>query len=133
MTIPEAVQLVLQAAAIGSGGEIFLLDMGRPVNILDLAYQMIRLAGYEPEKDIPVSIVGPRPGEKLYEKLYADYEKVEPTSFEKILVVRSNTRPLDELTRAVDEIKMICEKEDKVNLAEFLKRLIPEYAMRRND
>lgn len=110
-----------------------MLDMGRPVNILDLAYQMIRLAGYEPEKDIPVSIVGPRPGEKLYEKLYADYEKVEPTSFEKILVVRSNTRPLDELTRAVDEIKMICEKEDKVNLAEFLKRLIPEYAMRRND
>jgi len=127
MTIPEAVQLVLQAAAIGSGGEIFLLDMGRPVNILDLAHQMIRLAGYEPEKDIPIEIMGSRPGEKLKEKLMSETEKVEVTSYEKIVQVRSNTKTLKEFSSAVEEIRGLSKNGNEAGLRELLTRLIPEY------
>lgn len=89
MTIPEAVQLVLQAAAIGEGGELFVLDMGEPVRIIDLAREMIRLSGFEPEVDIPIEIVGRRPGEKLHETLVDDGERVEPTEHPKIMRVRS--------------------------------------------
>lgn len=128
MTIPEAVQLVLQAAALGNGGEIFLLDMGRPVNILDLAHQMIRLAGYEPEKDIPIKIVGPRPGEKLYEKLMADHETSSPTSFEKILRISSTTRDLSTLREVAQEIGRLCGAQDVEKLNAVVSRIVPEYA-----
>lgn len=97
MTIPEAVSLVLKAAALAHGGEIYVLDMGKPVNIYDLACDMIRLSGYEPEKDIKIEITGLRPGEKLYEELYSNDETVDTTSHEKILVVRS---------QEVDQIKL---------------------------
>lgn len=127
MTIPEAVQLVLQAAALGRGGEIFLLDMGRPVNILDLAHQMIRLAGYEPEKDIRVEMIGPRPGEKLREKLLADEEKVETTAFDKIARVRSTTKPLSRLMEATEQIRDLSNKEDESGLICLLEELIQEY------
>lgn len=88
MTIPEAVQLVLQAAAIGEGGELFVLDMGEPLRIIDLAREMIRLSGLEPDIDIPIKIVGARPGEKLHETLVDEGESVEPTEHPKIFRVR---------------------------------------------
>jgi FlaA1/EpsC-like NDP-sugar epimerase len=93
MTIPEAVQLVVQAGAIGRSGDVFVLDMGDPVRILDLASLMIRLSGKEPGTDVPVEIVGMRPGEKLHEKLWGSGEQVVATTHPKIL--RSTSRPVD--------------------------------------
>jgi FlaA1/EpsC-like NDP-sugar epimerase len=86
MTIPEAVQLVLQAGSLGSGGEVFVLDMGEPVRIYDLACDLIRLHGLEPDVDVPIQFTGLRPGEKLHEALYTHAEKVRPTSHASILV-----------------------------------------------
>src|SRR6185295_16717770 len=86
MTIPEASQLVMQAGAIGRGGEIFVLDMGQPVKILDLAIQMIERNGLRPDEDIQIKFTGVRPGEKLYEELSAHNEQTLPTSHEKIRV-----------------------------------------------
>jgi FlaA1/EpsC-like NDP-sugar epimerase len=84
MTIPEAAQLIVQAGAIGESGDVFVLDMGEPVKILDLAHNMIRLSGKEPGRDIAVEFIGPRPGEKLHEELWADGEDASPTSHPKI-------------------------------------------------
>ena len=86
MTIPEAAQLVLQAGAIGEGGEIFILDMGKPVRIIDMARDMIRLSGLRPEEDIQVHVTGLRPGEKLFEELGTTEDQVEKTRHPKIFV-----------------------------------------------
>lgn len=94
MTIPEAVQLILQAAAIGEGGEVFVLDMGEPVRIVDLAKDLIRLSGLEPNKDIDIVYTGVRPGEKLFEELVNDGEIVDDTSHEKIMALKGE--PVDE-------------------------------------
>jgi FlaA1/EpsC-like NDP-sugar epimerase len=109
MTIPEAVQLVIQAGAIGGRGQIYVLDMGQPVKIVDLAETMIRLSGREPGKDVAIEFVGARPGEKLHEELWSDTESVTPSDHEAIMLV---TRPpidrhwledeLDELARLVE-------------------------------
>ena len=90
MTIPEAVSLVLTAGTLAKGGEIFVLDMGKPIKIYDLACNMIRLAGFEPEVDIPIEIIGLRPGEKMFEEIALDSESVDKTSREKIFVLRSS-------------------------------------------
>jgi FlaA1/EpsC-like NDP-sugar epimerase len=110
MTIPEAVQLVIQAGAIGGRGQVYVLDMGEPVKITDLAETMIRLSGKEPGVDVAIEFVGARPGEKLHEELWSDAETVTPSSHEAIMLV---TRPpidqhwledeLDGLARLVDE------------------------------
>jgi FlaA1/EpsC-like NDP-sugar epimerase len=109
MTIPEAVQLIIQAGAIGGRGQIYVLDMGNPVRIVDLAETMIRLSGREPGKDVAIEFVGARPGEKLHEELWSDTDDVSPSDHEAILLV---TRPaidrhwledeLDGLTRLVE-------------------------------
>ena len=90
MTIPEAVSLVVQAGAIGGRGQVFVLDMGEPVRIIDLAESMIRLSGREPGRDIQIDIIGARPGEKLHEELWTSGEEVAPTAHPAILTV---TRP----------------------------------------
>jgi FlaA1/EpsC-like NDP-sugar epimerase len=89
MTIPEAVQLVLQAGAIGNGGEVFVLDMGEPVRIADLASDLIRLSGLEPGRDIEIKYTGLRPGEKLFEELFGEGEAYIRTAHEKIFVCRN--------------------------------------------
>jgi FlaA1/EpsC-like NDP-sugar epimerase len=91
MSVPEAAQLILQAGSIGDGGEVFVLDMGEPIKILDIANELIRLSGFEPELDIPISFIGARPGEKKIEELIQDNEKVRKTKHEKIMVVDSAT------------------------------------------
>jgi FlaA1/EpsC-like NDP-sugar epimerase len=95
MTIPEAVQLIIQAGAIGESGDVYVLDMGTPVKIIDLARDMIRLSGKEPDRDIAIEFVGVRPGEKLHEELWADGEDAAPTPHPKIL--RCATQPVDPL------------------------------------
>ena len=93
MTIPEAVQLIVQAGAIGESGDVFVLDMGEPVRIVELAHNMIRLSGKEPGRDIAVDFIGVRPGEKLHEELWADGEEAAPTSHPKIF--RCSSRSVD--------------------------------------
>jgi FlaA1/EpsC-like NDP-sugar epimerase len=120
MTIPEAMQLVIQAGAVGRGGETFILDMGEPVSIVELARNMIRLSGFEPEKDIPIVFNGIRPGEKLAEKLYWDDEDVSPTEHEKILQVK-NTR-LD-IARFREDIRQLEEAAGSGDLEQLRKVL----------
>ena len=95
MTIPEAVQLVLQAATLGQGGEIFVLDMGEPVKIVDLAADLIRLSGKEVDRDIEIRYTGIRPGEKLYEELFFGAEQAMPTRHPKVLRARNAELPTD--------------------------------------
>ncbi len=102
MTIPEAVQLVLQASSMGKGGEIFVLDMGEPVRILDLVRNLIRLSGLEPDRDIKIDFVGLRPGEKMFEELKLEGEDIKPTAHEKIRLLtgsRTDVRTGVELAR----------------------------------
>jgi FlaA1/EpsC-like NDP-sugar epimerase len=105
MLIPEAAQLVIQAGAMGQGGEIFVLDMGEPVRILDLAHDMIRLSGLRVGEDIEVQIVGLRPGEKLYEELYDAGESHERTAHPKIMVAASARRHVLEVIRDIGHLE----------------------------
>ncbi len=104
MTIPEAVALVLEAAVIGKNGEILILDMGEPVRIIDLAKELIRLHGLVPDEDVKIDIIGPRPGEKLFEELMKDTENLIKTTHDRIFVVKSDEIPdLEEIERIISE------------------------------
>jgi FlaA1/EpsC-like NDP-sugar epimerase len=130
MTIPEAVQLVLQAGALGVGGELFMLDMGEPVKVLDLARDMIRLSGLQEGVDIEIQFTGVRPGEKLYEEMFFSHEVAEPTEHPKILRAKSGLEQYcsDE---AIDElIQMSRNGADEKTLRTLLRRLVPDFAER---
>jgi len=126
MTIPEAAQLVLQAGALGEGGEIFVLDMGAPVKILDLAKDMIRLSGLRPFDDIDIVFSGMRPGEKLYEELGTDGEAVTKTRHPKIFIGRINGIDAALLAQGSDALLDAAIDNDAVAVRERLARLIPE-------
>jgi FlaA1/EpsC-like NDP-sugar epimerase len=126
MTIPEAAQLILQASVLGDGGEIFVLDMGSPVRIKFLAEQMIRLSGKTPYRDIDIKITGLRPGEKLYEELFHDQERLQKTAHAKILLARHREVDWDTLSVAFDEFKASCDKPDTERLLGLLTSLVPE-------
>lgn len=127
MTIPEACQLVLEAGTMGRGGEIFIFDMGQPVKIIDLAKKMIRLAGFTPDKEIEIKIIGLRPGEKLFEELLNDTSKTVPTHNEKILIAQEvhddyelvNYRILDLLSK----VQTISDEE----IVAAMKKIVPEF------
>ncbi|QEC69103.1 polysaccharide biosynthesis protein [Panacibacter ginsenosidivorans] len=127
MTIPEACSLVLEAVTMGNGGEIFLFDMGEPVKILDLATKMIKLAGYEPGKDIRIDFTGLRPGEKLYEELLNDKEEVIPTHHKKILIAKvqddNKEEIMDQIMKLID-LANECRDDDVVKQMKFI---LPEY------
>src|SRR5699024_1675818 len=119
MTIPEASRLVLQAGAVANGGEVFILDMGEPVKILDLAKKMVKLSGYT-EKEIPIVEAGIRPGEKLYEELLATNENTERKAFDKIFVGKVNNLPLQEVLRFVYQLDACEPKELKEKIVLFV-------------
>jgi FlaA1/EpsC-like NDP-sugar epimerase len=127
MTIPEAVQLVLQAASIGEGGEIFVLDMGEPVKIVDLATNLILLSGLRPGEDIKIEFVGTRPGEKLYEEVAALEEATLPTSHEKIMVFGGASASPALMRARLVELREVCAARDVRGLVLLFKELVPEY------
>ena len=120
MTIPEAVQLVIQAGAIGEPGDIFILDMGKPVSILDLAKNMIKLSGLEPEIDIPIKFTGTRPGEKLNEELVNTSEEKQNTVFEKIFKVKTVEINKEKLVEKLASLKALADKNDDNAIKEIL-------------
>ncbi|WP_308779730.1 nucleoside-diphosphate sugar epimerase/dehydratase [uncultured Clostridium sp.] len=127
MTIPEATQLVLQAGAFAKGGEIFVLDMGEPVKIYDLAYDLIRLSGYEPNKDIKIKVTGLRPGEKLYEELLMSEEGLTNTSHKKIFVGKPIFSDLNILRKKIEDLKEIIDKDNKKELIPKIEEIVPTY------
>ncbi|MBX7074221.1 MAG: polysaccharide biosynthesis protein [Pirellulales bacterium] len=126
MTIPEASQLVLQAAAMGQTGQIFVLDMGDPVKIVDLARDLIRLSGLKPDEDIEIAFTGLRPGEKLYEELYFDNEEKLPTPHPKVFVAYHRPFTLDEVSQVFGELEQFVNGESAAMVAK-LREIMPEY------
>ncbi|UCG32593.1 MAG: polysaccharide biosynthesis protein [Phycisphaerales bacterium] len=127
MTIPEAAQLVLQAGAMGRGGEIFVLDMGDPVRIVDLAHDMITLSGLRPGEDIEIKYTGMRPGEKLYEELSIKGEDVSQTRHPKIGIWRTRQADWDALLGSIERLCSLCDRDNDQALIEEFKMIVPEY------
>ncbi len=127
MTIPEACQLVLQAGAIGKGGEIFIFNMGKSVKIVDLAKKMIKLSGLKLGTDINLKFTGLRPGEKLYEELLADKEKTKPTMHEKIMIAETRKYDTEEIMPKIDTMFMIIKNHDNFEIVGLMKNILPEF------
>jgi FlaA1/EpsC-like NDP-sugar epimerase len=127
MTIPEASQLVLQAATMGKGGEIFVLDMGEPVKIVDLARELITLSGFRPGEDIEMTFTGPRPGEKLFEELSVEGEDMQRTTHPKIRIWRNIPMDRDKLRAGINELIAVARTESYSQIVERVKELVPEY------
>lgn len=128
MTIPEAAQLVLQAFSFGKGGEVFVLDMGEPVKIVDLARNLILLSGLRPGSDIEIQFTGLRPGEKLFEELKLRDEHLLPTPHQKIKSFVSNSGPdLKQVKGLLNELRQIVDERHVARLVLLLKELIPDY------
>lgn len=127
MTIPEACQLVLEAGSMGNGGEIYIFDMGKPVKIIDLARKMIRLAGFVPDRDIKIKIVGLRPGEKLYEELLNDTSKTLPTYHEKIMIAQEIQEEFEDLHIEIQELIGVASFFDNDDIVAKMKKIVPEF------
>lgn len=127
MTIPEAAQLVLQAGAYAEGGEIFILDMGEPVKIYELAENLIKLSGFEPHKDIKIEVTGLRPGEKLYEELLMNEEGLTETKHQKIFIGRPGEFEFNDIERKIDELLNFAINGNEEVLREKLKEYVPTY------
>jgi FlaA1/EpsC-like NDP-sugar epimerase len=127
MTIPEASQLVLQAATLGKGGEVFLLDMGEPVKIVHLARELITLSGFRPDEDIEIVFTGMRPGEKLFEELSIKGEDMIPTSHPKIAAWKNIPKDRETLYAGMARIKETIDTQDHDRIVAEVKSLIPEY------
>ena len=127
MTIPESCQLILQAGAMGEGGEIFILDMGTPVKIVDMARDLIRLSGFEPDVDIKIEYVGLRPGEKLSEELITEGEGILPTGHERILVLRGKSCDPFRLNGVIDEMAALAYQQDGAAIKLKLQEIVEDY------
>lgn len=127
MTIPEACQLVLEAGSMGNGGEIYIFDMGKPVKIIDLAKKMIKLAGFVPDKEIKIKIVGLRPGEKLYEELLNDTSKTLSTHHEKIMIAEELQVEFEDLHNHIEELIGIASFFDNDDIVTKMKKIVPEF------
>ncbi len=132
MTIPEASQLVLQAGAIGTGGEIFVLDMGKPVKILDLAKETIRLSGLEPDVDIEIKFTGIRPGEKLFEELESNEEQIAKTIHPKIFIGKIDSYPNIKIEQMLEKVNELCNTDDNDHIRRYLESFLPEAKLDKN-
>ena len=133
MTIPEASQLVLEAGAMAKGGEIFILDMGEPIRIIDLAEDLIRLSGFIPYEDIDIQFTGLRPGEKLYEELLLSEEGISETAHSKIFIGKPIFSDLNHLIHHLEILKGVVNKGEKEDIRQYLKKLVPEYSYKKED
>jgi FlaA1/EpsC-like NDP-sugar epimerase len=127
MTIPESVQLVLQASIMGVASDIFLLEMGQQIRIADMARNLIRLSGLEPDQEIPIIYTGLRPGEKLFEELMLDGEGVKPTSHSKIRVLDGGPVSFEQVQLWLDELSALVEAKNVYGLIQTFRRIVPEY------
>jgi len=125
--------LVMEAGAIGQGGEIFVLDMGEPIKILDLAKEMIRLSGFEPDKDIAITFIGPRPGEKIFEEVLTAEEGTLVTKYKKILIAKQSQKVREDLFEKIGKLKEVIDKEDKEEILKIFKELIPTFTLSKNE
>jgi FlaA1/EpsC-like NDP-sugar epimerase len=130
MTIPESCQLILQTGAMGEGGEIFILDMGTPIKIDDMAHDLIRLSGFEPDVDIKIEYIGLRPGEKLYEELITEAEGIVPTCHDKIMVLRGAECNVEILNGKIDELAVLAYDQESQKIKATLREIVPEYEPR---
>ncbi len=130
MTIPEAVSLILQAGAMGDGGEIFVLDMGKPILIRELAEQMIKLSGLTPGKDIEIIYTGLRPGEKLFEEIFHQKEDLKPTSHEKLLLAKSREVDWEWLQQEIVHLQMAASMRNVQKLKQHLHNIVPECTLK---
>ena len=127
MTIPEACQLVLEAGAMGKGGEIFIFDMGKSVKIVDLAKKMVKLSGLQLGKDIQISFTGLRPGEKLYEELLADKENTMPTHHSQIMIAKVRSYEFNEVNGKIDQLIGLVDSQDNLMIVDTMKNIVPEF------
>lgn len=133
MTIPEACQLVIEAGAMGNGGEIFIFDMGEAVKIIDLAKKIIRLAGFVPYKDIDIKVIGLRPGEKLYEELLNEKSQTLPTYNEKIMIAKIETYEYESISKGILDLIEIAREGDKNLIVSKMKDIVPEFLSMNSD
>lgn len=133
MTIPEACQLVIEAGAMGNGGEIFIFDMGEAVKIIDLAKKIIRLAGFVPYKDIDIKVIGLRPGEKLYEELLNEKSQTLPTYNEKIMIAKIETYEYESVSKGILELIEIARDRNKNLIVKKMKEIVPEFLSMNSD
>jgi FlaA1/EpsC-like NDP-sugar epimerase len=126
MTIPEACKLVIEAAAIGNGGNIYVFDMGKSIKIVDLAEKMIRLAGKVPGKDITIHFSGMRPGEKLYEEVLTECSETQPTHNPKIVIAKEKSDLVNSLEQIMDTLKDFNSMQ-REEVLDSIKKLVPEY------
>ena len=127
MTLPEAARHVIQSGAMGKNGEIFILDMGKPVRIIDLATEIVRLAGREPGVDIEFEFIDLRPGDKLHEELLTEAEGVRATKRRKIFIAQPDSVDLKTLNASIDELDKLSEKPDRLGIIRKLKEIIPDF------
>ena len=127
MTVNEAVGLVLQSATLGEGGEIFVLDMGHPMKIVDLARQLIELSGLNPDTDIEIKFTGLRPGEKLYEELNHKTENMTPTSHAKIMRFLSQPQTMEQIQAGLDAVQTAAATQEAAQVKLAIQKLVPEY------
>lgn len=127
MTTSEACLLVMEAGAMGRGGEVFVLDMGKPIRILDLAKEMIQLSGLRPDRDIPIVFTGPRPGERFFEKILSEKEGTVVTKHQKIFIAKLSKVDEKKVKAGLDKLKEAAEERDRENIKNTLKELIPSY------
>jgi FlaA1/EpsC-like NDP-sugar epimerase len=132
MTIREASQLILQSASMGQGGEVFILDMGTPVKIVDMARDLIRLSGFEPDVDIKIEFIGLRPGEKLREELITDDENAQPTPHHKILMLKGGACDLDSLNEQIRELAALSSLHEPERIRSKLQEIVSDYAPANN-
>jgi FlaA1/EpsC-like NDP-sugar epimerase len=127
MTIPEACQLVLEAGAMGAGGEIFIFDMGKSIKIVDLAKKMVRLSGLEVGKDIEIIFTGLRSGEKLYEEILSTHEGTLPTYHHKILIAKTREESFEVVKKNVQMLINSVQDYDELKLVGMMKYIVPEF------